>query len=103
MELTVAKKTELEQLKEGIATIAENVLILDAAVSELKTAVAVLQILAARQLRPGRLQDGLKALEALQKQAIESDPHARENKEARELVDRLRQWKKQGGGPLGKS
>lgn len=33
----MAKKTELEQLKEGIAAIAENVLILDAAISELKS------------------------------------------------------------------
>jgi hypothetical protein len=56
------------------------------------------------QINPDNPLDGLKALRALQKQVVENDPHAQENKEARELLDLVEKWKKeQGGGPFGKS
>jgi len=83
MELTVAKKTEIEKLNESIATICETLLTLDAGISELKSAVNVLRLHAAMQLTPANPLDGLKALLALQKKAVESDPHAQENKEGK--------------------
>lgn len=96
-------KTDIEKLNEGIAALSEAILTLDAGISELTSAVNVLQVHAATQLTPGNPLDGLKALRALQKKAVESDPRAQENKQARELIERLRQWKKTGGGPLGVS
>jgi hypothetical protein len=103
MELIVPNNTEVEKLNQQIATILKSLLTLDAGISELKSAVKVLQVHAATQLTPGNPLDGLKVLRALQKKAVESDPHAQENKEARELIDALQKWKKQGGGPVSRS
>jgi hypothetical protein len=96
-------KTDIEKLNEIIATMGEAILTLAAGISELKSAVNLLQVHAATQITPANPKAGIKVLQALQKKMVENDPHAQETKEARELIERLRQWKKSGGGPLGVS
>jgi hypothetical protein len=94
---------EIEKLDRAVATIGKQLLLLDAAISQLKSAVNILEIHAAIQIAPGNPLDGLKALRALQKKAIESDPHAQENRQAAELIDLIQQWQKEHGGPFGRS
>jgi hypothetical protein len=85
-------------------TLGNQLLILNAALSEVKAAVMILQVRAAMQMNSGNPLDGLKGLLALQRQVVESDPGAQENKEARELLDLVAKWKKeQGGGSSGQS
>jgi len=81
----------------------QQILTLNAALSELKAAVRVLQVFAANQLRPNDPQDALKAIRTLTKKSLESDPHAQENKDALEMIEAVQKWKKSGGGPVGQS
>jgi hypothetical protein len=94
---------DLNQISHLRIIIGKQLLTVDAALSELRSALRVLEAVVAKQLSPGNPLAGIQALWALQQTVTEQDPHARESKKARELIEMLEKWQQGGGGPVGQS
>jgi hypothetical protein len=81
---------------------AEQLLILNQQLANLRASVNVLRVLEAKKLSPDDVRQGLEALVQLENIQLHADPSQKVLKESAELIDALKQWKKMGE-PHGKA
>jgi hypothetical protein len=79
------------------ADFAEQLLILNQQLANLRSSVNVLKVLEARRLSPDDVRLGLKALLKLEEIQLSTDPSEAQRKEVFELIDAVKEWKKTGG------
>jgi hypothetical protein len=84
-------------IRDFIATITEQILILDRNLANLRAAVIVLQAIAALQMAPDDPLEAAKQLQNLEKMLLESDPKSQERKEVAEIIAAVKLLKKRGG------
>ncbi|HEV7512458.1 MAG TPA: hypothetical protein VGO27_12230 [Candidatus Acidoferrum sp.] len=84
-------------IRDFIATISEQILILDRNLANLRAAVIVLQAVAALQTAPDDPLEAAKQLQNLEKMLLESDPKSHERKEVAEIIAAVKLLKKRGG------
>ena len=84
-------------IRDFIATISEQILILDRNLANLRAAVIVLQAIAALQMAPDDPLEAAKQLQNLEKMLLESDPKSQERKEVAEIIAAVKLLKKRGG------
>jgi hypothetical protein len=87
-----------KDVQKFIATISEQLVILAGQLTELRASVNVLKVIEATRLSPDDPLEALKQLRVLEKKILDSDPHEKERKEASEIIEAVKLWKKQGGG-----
>ena len=81
-----------------MATISQQILILDRNLANLRAAVIVLQAIAALQMAPDDPMEAAKQLQNLEKMLLESDPKSQERKEVAEIIAAVKLLKKRRGG-----
>ena len=81
-----------------MATVSEQILILDRNLANLRAAVIVLQAIAALQMAPDDPMEAAKQLQNLEKMLLESDPKSRERKEVAEIIAAVKLLKNRRGG-----
>lgn len=81
---------------------AEQLLILNQQIGELRASVNVLKVLEALRLNPTDPASGVKAIQHLEQKQLSLDPSEQLRQEAFELIDAVKQWKKMGE-PHGKA
>ena len=75
---------------------AEQLLILNQQLVNLRASMNVLRVLEARRLSPDDVRQGLEALGQLENIQLNADPSHKVLKESAELIDAVKQWKKMG-------
>ena len=81
-----------------MATISQQILILDRNLANLRAAVIVLQAIAALQMAPDDPMEAAKQLQNLEKMLLESDPKSQERKEVAKIIAAVKLLKKRRGG-----
>jgi hypothetical protein len=84
-------------IRDFIATISEQILILDRNLANLRAAVIVLQAIAALQMAPDDPLEAAMQLQNLENMLLESDPKSQERKEVAEIIAAVKLLKKRGG------
>jgi hypothetical protein len=85
-------------IRDFMATVSEQILILDRNLANLRAAVIVLQAIAALQMAPDDPMKAAKQLQNLEKMLLESDPKSQERKEVAEIIAAVKLLKKRRGG-----
>jgi hypothetical protein len=85
-------------IRDFMATVSEQILILDRNLANLRAAVIVLQAIAALQMAPDDPMEAAKQLQNLEKMLLESDPKSQERKEVAEIIAAVKLLKKRRGG-----
>jgi len=85
-------------IRDFMATISQQILILDRNLANLRAAVIVLQAIAALQMAPDDPMEAAKQLQNLEKMLLESDPKSQERKEVAEIIAAVKLLKKRRGG-----
>jgi hypothetical protein len=86
------------KIRDFMATVTEQILILDRNLANLRAAVIVLQAMAALQMAPDDPMEAAKQLQNLEKMLLESDPKSQERKEVAEIIAAVKLLKKRRGG-----
>ena len=74
-------------IRDFIATVSEQILILDRNLANLRAAVIVLQAIAALQMSPDDPIEAAKQLRNLENMLFESDPNSQERKEVAGIIE----------------
>jgi hypothetical protein len=85
-------------IRDFMATVSQQILILDRNLANLRAAVIVLQAIAAIQMAPDDPMEAAKQLRNLENMLLESDPKSQERKEVAEIIEAVKLLKKRGGG-----
>jgi hypothetical protein len=85
-------------IRDFMATVSQQILILDRNLANLRAAVIVLQAIAALQMAPDDPMEAAKQLQNLEKMLLESDPKSQERKEVAEIIAAVKLLKKRRGG-----
>ena len=85
-------------IRDFMATVSEQILILDRNLANLRAAVIVLQAIAALQMAPDDPMEAAKQLQNLEKMLLESDPKSQERKEVAEIIAAVKLLKNRRGG-----
>jgi hypothetical protein len=85
-------------IRDFMATVSEQILILETNLANLRAAVIVLQAIAALQMAPDDPMEAAKQLQNLEKMLLESDPKSQERKEVAEIIAAVKLLKKRRGG-----
>jgi hypothetical protein len=85
-------------IKDFMATVSKQILMLDRNLANLRAAVIVLQAIAALQMAPDDPIEAAKQLRNLENMLFESDPKGQERKEVAQIIAAVKLLKKRGGG-----
>jgi hypothetical protein len=83
-------------MRDFIATVSEQILVLDRNLANLRAAVIVLQAIAALQMAPDDPIEAAKQLQHLERMLFESDPKSQERREVAEIIAAVQLLKKRG-------
>jgi hypothetical protein len=86
------------QINKFIATVSEQMLILETQIVKLRASVTVLKGLAVLEMNPDDPLDGLKHFQTLEQTVRAHDPAAQAGEEALGIMEAVKLWQKHGGG-----
>jgi hypothetical protein len=85
-------------IRDFMATVSGQILILERNLANLRAAVIVLQAIAALQMSPDDPIEAAKQLRNLEDMLFEADPKSQERKEVAQIIAAVKLLKKRGGG-----
>ncbi len=90
-------ENEIAKLATVQQSFLEQLLKLAGLVTELQASVNVLKLHAISQMFPGDPLEGLKQFRVLEQKLLDSDPNEKGRKEAAQVIEAVKLWKKHGG------